>query len=110
MEGFEVELSENQKTINVTINRVKDINALLEKTLQADLNSFSAASTINQTIEASSEENSIHMLMELKMDDMTSLLIQTSSQQADPPAQLELMKKFNEGVHVIEYDDKYVMM
>ncbi|WP_194841044.1 DUF6612 family protein [Sporosarcina cascadiensis] len=160
LEGFQVEVTEDQKTVNVTTNRVKDVDAFLEKTLQADLNSFSAALTIDQTMEASSEEDPIHMLMNLKMDaiqnplamymettmkmnmmgesldqmqkayvtedgmyqydstikkwikmddDMTNLIAQSSAQQADPHAQLELMKKFSEGVHVFEYDDKYVM-
>ncbi|GKV65898.1 MULTISPECIES: DUF6612 family protein [unclassified Sporosarcina] len=161
LEGFEVEVSEDQRTVNVTTNRVQDVDAFLEKTLQADLNSFSAAMTIDQTMEASSEEDPIHMQMDLKMDaiqnplamymettmkmnmmgesldqmqkayvtedgmyqydssiekwikmddEMTNLIVQSSAQQADPHAQLELMKKFSEGVHVFEYDDQYVMV
>ena len=46
----------------------------------------------------------------VKFDDaMTEGLLQASIAQADPLAQLELMKKFTKGIHIFEYEDIYVM-
>lgn len=66
--GFEVEVSEDQKTVNVTTNRVKDVDAFLEKVANAGLNSYSANMAIDQKMESSSEELGLmDMAMEMNM-------------------------------------------
>ena len=158
LEGFEVEVSEDKKTVNVTTNRVQDVPAFLEKMLAADLKSYSSKMILDQKMETSSELGSIDMLMDIEMnviqdpialymlskmtinlegektedvsetyftkdgffqktgdkwvkfdDAMTEGLLQASIAQADPMAQLELMKKFTKGIHIFEYEDIYVM-
>lgn len=159
LEGFDVKVAEDKKSVSVTTNRVLDVDKFLEKTLEADLKSFSADMSIDQTMTMAGEDP-IRMLMEMKMDaiqnplsmymemtmkmdlfgeamnetsksyitkdgmyqydstvgkwikmddELTDLLNQLSGEQADPKAQLELMKKFSEGVQIFEYEDKYVM-
>lgn len=159
LEGFDVKVAEDEKSVSVTTNRVQDVDKFLEKTLEADLKSFSADMQIDQTM-TMAEEDPIRMLMDMKMDaiqdplsmymemtmkmdlfgeamnetsktyvtkdgmyqydstvgkwikmddELTDLLNQLSGEQADPKAQLELMKKFSEGVQIFEYEDKYVM-
>ena len=158
LEGFDVEVSEDKKTVNVTTNRVQDVDAFFEKMLAADLQSYSSKITLDQKVESLSELGSIDMLMDIEMDitqepiamymlskmtmnlegekteevsetyftkegffqqtgdkwvkfddSMTESLLQTSIAQADPLAQLELMKKFTKGIHIFEYEDVYVM-
>lgn len=161
LEGFEVAVSEDNKTVNVTTNRVKDVDALLEKMLVAELKSYSANMKIDQKMESSTEElglmnmlleinmdvveepMAMHMLMKMAMDfdgesmeelsesyltkdgffqkdgtinawvkyddELTEGLFDASIAQADPLAQLELMKKFMTGVNIYEYEDIYVM-
>ncbi|MBO0588580.1 DUF6612 family protein [Sporosarcina sp. E16_8] len=158
VEGFEVNVSEDKKTVNVTTNRVTDVPAFLEKMLAADLKSYSSKMTLDQKMETSSELGSMDMLMDIDMnviqdpiamymlskmtmnlegektedvsetyftkdgyfqktgdkwvkfdDAMTEGLLQASIAQADPLAQLGLMKKFTKGIHIFEYEDMYVM-
>lgn len=158
IEGFDVEVSEDKKTVNVKTNRVQDVPAFLEKMLTADLKSYSSKMILDQKMESSSELGSMDMLMDIQMnviqdpialymlskmtmnledektvdisetyftkdgyfqktgdkwvkfdDAMTEGLLQASIAQADPLAQLELMKKFTKGIHIFEYEDHYVM-
>ncbi len=160
LEGFDVTLSEDQKSVQVTTNRVNDVEAFLEKTLNSGLNSYSAEMTIDQKMKSSELEEEIDMVMDMKMDviqdplalythskiamnmdgedfnqtseayltkdgffqydsmvdkwikmdeGLTDSLFQTSVQQIDPLAQLELTKKFIDGIHIYEYADQYVM-
>ena len=67
LEGFDVVVSEDEQTVNVTTNRVQDLDAFLEKMMAADLQSYEANLNLDQSMEASSEELSINMLMDLDM-------------------------------------------
>ncbi|BAQ10081.1 copper amine oxidase domain protein [Bacillus sp. OxB-1] len=69
LEGFDVEVSEDEKTVNVTTNRVKDVEAFLKKSMEAELNSFSADMVMDMNLETSTEElGSMDMTMDMKMD------------------------------------------
>ncbi|MCM3709043.1 DUF6612 family protein [Sporosarcina luteola] len=152
--GFDVTVSEDEKTVNVTTNRVQDIDAFLEKMMAADLQSYEAKMTLDQSMEADSEELSMSMLMDMDMSVTTdpvglhmtqkmsmnmgeeteeltteayftadgffqsdgeqwmkfpAELLQASMTQADPVAQLQLVKAFMKGIHVFEYDDVYII-
>ncbi|MET3655640.1 MULTISPECIES: DUF6612 family protein [Sporosarcina] len=75
LEGFEVEVSEDQKTVTVTTNRVQDVAAFLAKSAAADLKSVSSALTMDMKMESSLEENeAISMLMDIKMDQINEPL------------------------------------
>lgn len=74
LEGFEVEVSEDQKTVNVTTNRVQDVAVFLAKSAAADLKSVSTALTMDMKMESSLEEESINMLMDIKMDQINEPL------------------------------------
>ncbi|MCG7346589.1 stalk domain-containing protein [Sporosarcina sp. ACRSL] len=65
--GFDVTVSEEDNTVNVTTNRVKDIDAFLEKMLAADLKSYEAKLTLDQSMEAEAEELSMNMKMDMDM-------------------------------------------
>lgn len=161
LEGFEVSVSDDKKSVQVTTNRVKDVEGFLEKMLDVDLNSYSATMKIDQKMKTSNpEEEEIDMIMDMKMDviedplalytstkmqmnmdgenldqtseayltkegffqydsmvdkwikmddELTDSLFDSSVQQMDPLAQLELTKKFIDGIHIYEYEDQYVM-
>ncbi|MBE1556643.1 DUF6612 family protein [Sporosarcina limicola] len=160
LDGFEVKLSEDQKTVNVKTNRVKDVDAFLEKMLAVELKSYSTKMVLDQKMETSGELGSMDMFMEMNMDiiqepiamymlskmsmkvagetdnqtsetyftkdgyflkdetlntwvkfddSLTAGLLQVSQAQANPLAQLELMKKFVKGINIFEYEDVYVM-
>lgn len=158
LEGFDVTVSEDEKTVNVSTNRVKDVDAFLEKMMGADLQSYAAKMTLDQSMEADSEELSMNMLMDMDMSvttdpvglhmtqkmsmnmgeeteelsteayfteegffqsegdkwtkfpsDLTDVMLQASLTQADPVAQLQLVKAFMKGIHVFEYDDVYII-
>ena len=66
LEGFEVEVSEDQKTVNVTTNRVEDVAAFLAKSAAVDLNSFSSTMTIDQQMESPLESEVIHTLIDMQ--------------------------------------------
>ncbi|MFS0575637.1 DUF6612 family protein [Sporosarcina sp. 179-K 3D1 HS] len=69
LEGFDVEISEDEKTVNVTTNRVQDVDAFLKKTMEADLKSFSADMKMDMNMETAIEElGSVDMQMDMKMD------------------------------------------
>lgn len=69
LEGFEVEVSEDEKTVNIKTNRVQDVDAFLKKTLEVDLKSFSADMKMDMKAETSIEElGSMDMHMNMKMD------------------------------------------
>ncbi|QTD41748.1 DUF6612 family protein [Sporosarcina sp. Te-1] len=68
LEGFEVEVSEDEQTVSVTTNRVKDLDKFLEKMMTADLKSYSAKMKLDQKMESSEEPNSISMIMDMDMD------------------------------------------
>ncbi|GEN82417.1 hypothetical protein SLU01_07290 [Sporosarcina luteola] len=157
LEGFEVTVSED--TVNVTTNRVQDVDAFLEKMLAADLKSYAAKMTLDQSMEADSEEFSMNMLMDMDMSmttepismhmkqslsmtmgeekeevetesyftkdgffmtegdewtkfpaQLTDGLLEATMAQADPLAQMEMMKAFMKGIHVFEYDDVYIVV
>ena len=76
LEGFEVEVSEDQKTVNVTTNRLAeaDVAAFLAKSAAADLNSVSTALTMDMKMESSLEEEAIDMKMDMTMDQITDPL------------------------------------
>ncbi|MEK4711791.1 DUF6612 family protein [Sporosarcina sp. FSL K6-5500] len=75
LEGFEVEVSEDQKTVTVTTNRVQDVAAFLAKSAAADLKSVSSALTMDMKMESSLEENeAISMLMDIKMEQINEPL------------------------------------
>jgi len=75
LEGFDVEVSEDQKTVNVTTNRVQDVATFLKKSAAADLKSVSSALTMDLTMESSLEENeAINMKMDMKMDQINEPL------------------------------------
>lgn len=158
LEGFDVTVSEDDNTVNVTTNRVQDIDAFLEKMMAADLKSYEAKMTLDQSMEADSEELSMKMLMDMDMSvtsdpvglymtqkmsmkmgeeteeltteayftedgffqsdgeqwmkfpaELSDMLLQASMTQADPVAQLQLVKAFMKGIHVFEYDDVYII-
>lgn len=68
LEGFDVTVSEDEQTVNVTTNRVQDVDAFLEKLMGADLKSYEANLTLDQSMEATgSEEFSMNMLMDMAM-------------------------------------------
>lgn len=68
LEGFDVTVSEEEQTVNVTTNRVQDVDAFLEKMMAADLQSYEAKMTLDQSMEAKgSEEFSMNMLMDIDM-------------------------------------------
>lgn len=68
LEGFDVTVSEEEQTVNVTTNRVQDVDAFLEKLMGADLQSYEAKMTLDQSMEATgSEEFSMNMLMDIDM-------------------------------------------
>ncbi|WP_336823221.1 DUF6612 family protein [Sporosarcina sp. USHLN248] len=66
LEEFEVTVSEDEQSVNVTTNRVQDVEAFLEKTAAADLNSFSAKMKIDQEM-SGFEEGPITMKMDMDM-------------------------------------------
>lgn len=68
LEGFDVEVSEDQKTVNVTTNRVEDVAAFLAKTAEADLNSFSTSMILDQQMESPLETGVINTLVDIQMD------------------------------------------
>lgn len=68
LDGFDVEVSENQKTVNVTTNRVEDVAAFLAKTAAVDLNSFSSKMTIEEQTESPLESEVIDTLIDLQTD------------------------------------------
>ncbi|MFS0689298.1 DUF6612 family protein [Sporosarcina sp. 179-K 8C2 HS] len=158
LEGFDVTVSEEDNTVNVTTNRVQDIDAFLEKMMGADLKSYEAKMTLDQSMEADTEELSMNMLMDMDMSvttdpvalymtqkmsmnmgeeteeltteayftedgflqsdgdqwlkfpaELTDGLLEASMTQADPVAQLQLVKAFMKGIHVFEYDDVYII-
>ncbi|WP_252502143.1 DUF6612 family protein [Sporosarcina sp. Marseille-Q4943] len=158
LEGFDVTVSEEDNTVNVTTNRVQDIDAFLEKLMGADLQSYEAKMTLDQSMEADTEELSMNMLMDMDMSvttdpvglymtqkmsmnmgeeteeltteayftedgffqsdgdqwlkfpaELTDGLLEASMTQADPVAQLQLVKAFMKGIHVFEYDDVYII-
>lgn len=75
LEGFDVEVSEDQKTVTVTTNRVQDVAAFLAKSAAADLKSVSSALTMDLKMESSLEENeAISMLMDIKMEQINEPL------------------------------------
>lgn len=157
LEGFEVTVSED--TVNVTTNRVQDVDAFLEKMLAADLKSYAAKMTLDQSMEADFEDLSMNMLMDMDMSmttepismhmkqslsmtmgeeteeietesyftkdgffmsegdewtkfpaQLTDGLLEATMAQADPLAQMEMMKAFMKGIHVFEYDDVYIVV
>lgn len=67
LEGFEVTISEDQQTVNVTTNRVQDVDAFLKKMVAANPNSYAAKMTIDQTMASDTEELSMDMLMDIDM-------------------------------------------
>lgn len=159
LEGFDVTVSEEEQTVNVTTNRVQDVDAFLEKMMAADLQSYEAKMSLDQSMEATgSEEFSMNMLMDMDMSmttdpvtlymkskmamnmgeeseeltteayfteegffqsdgeqwmkfpaELTDALLEASMTQADPVAQLQLVKAFMKGIHVFEYDDVYII-
>lgn len=42
-------------------------------------------------------------------EELTAGLLEATSAQADPVAQLELTKQFMKGIHIFEYDDAYII-
>jgi len=75
LEGFDVEVSEDQKAVNVTTNRVQDVAAFLKKSAAADLKSVSSALKMDLTMESSLAENeAINMKMDMKMDQINEPL------------------------------------
>ncbi|KAA0966899.1 hypothetical protein FQ087_11990 [Sporosarcina sp. ANT_H38] len=97
LEGFEVEVSEDKKTVNVKTNRV-DTAKFLEKMVAADLKSYSSKMTLDQKMEQSAELGSMDMLMDIEMN-----LIQ------DPIA-LYMLSKLNmtiEGEKMEEVSETY---
>ncbi|MER2090545.1 MAG: DUF6612 family protein, partial [Sporosarcina sp.] len=68
LEGFKVEVSEDQKTVNITTNRVQDVDAFFEKMLAAELTSYSSKMTLDQKMESSLEAEAIDMLMDIEMN------------------------------------------
>lgn len=70
LEGFEVEVSEDQKTVNITTNRVQDVSAFLTKSMASGLNSQTLNLTLDLEMASSLEEESIKMLMDIKSDDI----------------------------------------
>lgn len=70
LEGFEVEVSEDKKTVNVTTNRVQDVSAFIAKTMAADLKSQSSTLNIDLEMSSSLEEETIKMLMAIQSDDI----------------------------------------
>ena len=67
LEGFEVTISEDQQTVNVTTNRVQDVDAFLKKMVAANPNSYAAKMTIDQKMTSDTEELSMDMLMDIDM-------------------------------------------
>ncbi|GEN81805.1 hypothetical protein SLU01_01170 [Sporosarcina luteola] len=67
LEGFEVTISEDQQTVNVTTNRVQDVDAFLKKMVAANPNSYAAKMTIDQSMVSDTEELSMDMLMDIDM-------------------------------------------
>lgn len=68
LEGFKVEVSEIQKTVNVTTNRVPDIDAFLESMMAAELNSYSSKMTVDQKMGSVLEPDVFNMIMDIEMD------------------------------------------
>ena len=70
LEGFEVEVAEDQKSVNITTNRLAEaeVAALLAKSAAAELNSVSTAMTMDMKMESSLEEEAIDMKMDITMD------------------------------------------
>jgi len=70
LEGFEVEVSEDQKTVNVTTNRLAeaDVAAFIAKSAAADLNSVSTALKMDMKMESSLEDEAIDMTIDMTMD------------------------------------------
>ncbi|MBB4825661.1 hypothetical protein HNO89_002897 [Sporosarcina luteola] len=68
LEGFDVEVSEDEQTVSVTTNRVKDVDKFLEKMMAADLKSYSSKMKLDQKIESSEEPGSFSMIMDVDMD------------------------------------------
>jgi len=154
LEGFEVTISEDQQTVNVTTNRVQDVDAFLEKMVAANPNSYAAKMTIDQSMVSDTEELSMDTLMDIDMsvtnnpvglhqkvsmtmgeekvstesyftedgfflhdgekwtklpEELTDGLLEATSAQADPAAQLALTKQFMKGIHIFEYEDAYII-
>lgn len=70
LEGFEVEVAEDQKSVNVTTNRLaeEEVAALLAKSAAVELDSFSTKMTMDMKMESSLEEEAIDMKMDITMD------------------------------------------
>lgn len=68
LEGFEVEVADDEQTVSVTTNRVKDLDKFLEKMMNADLKSYSAKMNLDQKMESSEEPKSMNMIIDMDMD------------------------------------------
>ena len=65
--GFKVDYK--SEVVNITTNRVKDTDAFIQKSMETDLNSYSATMNIDQTMRASSMADAeMKMSMRMKMD------------------------------------------
>lgn len=67
LEGFEVTVSEDNQTVNVTTNRVLDIDAFLKKMVAANPSSYAAKMTIDQSMDSDTEGLSMDMLIDMDM-------------------------------------------
>ncbi|MCG3089010.1 DUF6612 family protein [Sporosarcina cyprini] len=68
LEGFDLKVSDDKRTVSVTTNRVKDLDKFLKKMMNADLKSYSAKMTLDQKMESTDDPDVIGMLMDMEMD------------------------------------------
>ena len=70
LEGFSVKVAADHLSVAIKTNRVQDVSAFIEKTMDADLNSQSTNLTIDMEMASSLEEETIKMLMAIQSDDI----------------------------------------